>query len=123
MLSKTAKFQDEHNPTDLLKRKAPYINHARDDEMERQMNVIEFEKGKKHVHALLLSIFEEVGAWSSFPNPPGVDYLSLLLSTHGSGARFKRGARFRLTRFLLHNGCNPIRIALWYKTRGMLIDH
>ena len=116
MLSKTAKFQDEHNPADILKRKVLYINYARDDEMERQMNVIE--KGKKHVHALLKSIFEDVGAWHTFPTFPGVDYLALLLSTH-----LKRDARFRLTRFLLHNGRHPVRITMWYKTRGMLRDH
>ena len=94
--------------------KALWIDYARDDDMKRQMNVIEKKKG---VNAILLGIFEEVGAWTSFPTM-GVDYLALLLSTH-----LKRDARFRLTRFLLHNGCNPIRIALWYKTRGMLIDH
>ena len=108
------RFQAEHNPADV-KNKALWIDYARDDEMKRQMNVIEKKKG---VNAILLSIFEEVGAWTSFPTPPGVDYLALLLSTH-----LKRDARFRLTRFLLHNGCNPIRISLWYKTRGMLIDH
>ena len=107
------RFQAEHNPADL-KNKALWIDYARDDDMKRQMNVIEKKKG---VNAILLGIFEEVGAWTSFPTM-GVDYLALLLSTH-----LKRDARFRLTRFLLHNGCNPIRIALWYKTRGMLIDH
>ena len=99
------RFQAEHNPSDL-KNKALWIDYARDDEMKRQMNVIEKKKG---VNAILLGIFEEVGAWTSFPTM-GVDYLALLLSTH-----LKRDARFRLTRFLLHNGCNLIRIALWYK--------
>ena len=113
MSKSVERFQAEHNPADL-KNKALWIDYARDDEMKRQMNVIE---KKKDVNAILLGIFEEVGAWTSFPTM-GVDYLALLLSTH-----LKRDARFRLTRFLLHNGCNPIRIALWYKTRGMLIDH
>ena len=111
--SPVERFQADHNPSDL-KNKALWIDYARDDDMKRQMNVIEKKKG---VNAILLGIFEEVGAWTSFPTM-GVDYLALLLSTH-----LKRDARFRLTRFLLHNGCNPIRIALWYKTRGMLIDH
>ena len=114
---KTFTFIDKFRG-DAKPQKAPFINYARDDEMERQMNVIEFDKGKKHVHALLLSIFEDVGAWHTFPTTPAADYLAFLLSTH-----LKRDARFRLTRFLLHNGCHPVRITTWYKTRGMLHDH
>jgi hypothetical protein len=72
------RFQVEHNPADL-QNKALWIDSDRDDKMKRQMNVIEKKKG---VNAILLCIFEEVGAWTTFPNPPGVDYLALLLSTH-----------------------------------------
>ena len=110
---KTAKFVELYRSPRL-----PYIDYARDDEMERLMNVIEFDKGKKHVHALLLGIFEGVGAWHTFPTTPKADYLALLLSTH-----LKRDARFRITRFLLHNGCHPVRMTLWFKTRGMLHDY
>ena len=110
-------FQANHKPADL-KEKVPYIDYPRDNEMKRQMNVIE--KGDKHVNALLLSIFADVGAWHVFPTFPGIDYLALLLSTH-----LKRDARFRLTPFPLqrmppHSDCSVVQA---HKVRGMLRDH
>ena len=72
------RFQIEHKSKDL-KEKSLWIDSDREDKMKRQMDVIEKKKG---VNAILLCIFEEVGAWITFPNPPGVDYLALLLSTH-----------------------------------------
>ena len=110
----TSKFQAK-SPC-AKSQKAPYIDRARDDAMRSKMDMIEFQS--KHSHAILKSIFEEVGAWHVFPAFKDCDYLEMLLSTH-----LMRDARYKLTRFLLYNGCHPVRLAVWYKTRGMLHDH
>ena len=110
----TAKFQAKFPCA--KSQKAPYIDRARDDAMRSKMDMIEFQS--KHSHAILKSIFEEVGAWHVFPAFKDCDYLGMLLSTH-----LMRDARYKLTRFLLYNGCHPVRLAVWYKTRGMLHDH
>ena len=66
---------------------------------------------------LLARIEDQIGSMFGNDGWPVMES-SMMLSRH-----LKFNERFRLTTFLLGNGCPPQMIATWYKSRDMLRDH